>query len=855
MSNFPSYPTRSFSETQKFFVLDPQTGTPSFVPGSDLVNFLTPGTSFVFSESTRVSAQASNYKVGNLIQTAGAVTEGDGLASGFLVVPGGEGDFAMQNGNDLLVIRGDDLLREQLKEGVVRMPDLAAMESTSGRFDGDAARLVSGTGRDGDFRWDSSDLSSTLVLASATSDSVDDTTDTINDADHPFSDGDGVITQTTVNGLTAHTVYWVVNSTSGTYQLSATFGGGAVDLTGTTNVTIDHLLDPRQGIYVTPAADKTGAGGAWERALDGDPDARMFGYSNGDTISGIQDFMQFTGGLSVTDALNFSSDETITQSGARLYGDGSLTALPGSGASIVFQGDGSSIDLKVYGNENKAAVVQAVSASPDVITVDGALDFSVGDGLIIKSSDGFSRVLWAGNITSFAGNDLTVSTNAIDGDFANVAIGQTIHINESSNYHGFVKFSDLDHARVGDRFSGSSRDLRFENVNHVVHGNLRLDRAGVYYLFCFDIVGGAVSADNPHFYGRSVQGCRQVSLGDAISRDSLFTGQVLKGVHEAVLGGCASYNSPIMGLQVVEYPGSVPNTINPNLQADVVSRDVKIGDLYMDSGNFCCSIKSVDGLRLGDVVERRCYKSFFVDVAWSNVTLNSFSSFEHNAGGGNAFTSGAALWAQNGENFKVTGDLVVVGCESSSGSGCVFIDSVSGSVDIQGLSLENSEEFARIVSSGDVRIGEFRTADNVDGFQLLTLDGNQSVKVLGVESRESVNSSMDRVINNANGGNVKIQNARGYFSGSASPTDFIRDQSSDTAIEYESVYSEGSTNCVRITGASDHVTVSKAVAGSGTTNAVLLDNITDYLTVIACQGTIVDNTTAPNKTIVATNLA
>ncbi len=110
MSNFPGYTTRSFSESQKFFVLDPQTGTPSFVLGSDLVNFLTPSQNYVFSESTRVSAQASNYKVGNLVQTAGAVTEGDGLASGFLVVPGGEGDFAMQNGNDLLVIRGDDLL-------------------------------------------------------------------------------------------------------------------------------------------------------------------------------------------------------------------------------------------------------------------------------------------------------------------------------------------------------------------------------------------------------------------------------------------------------------------------------------------------------------------------------------------------------------------------------------------------------------------------------------------------------------------------------------------------------------------------------------------------------------------------
>lgn len=160
---------------------------------------------------------------------------------------------------------GDAVLRDETGGGIRRVDSLSGLESTPGRFDGDAARLVSGTGRDGAFRWSASDLSSTLVLASVTSDSVDDTTDTINDADHPFSDGDGVITQTSVNGLTAQTVYWVVNSTSGSYQLSETFGGGAVDLTGTTNVTVDHLLDPWQGIYVTSSSDKKGASGAWVR--------------------------------------------------------------------------------------------------------------------------------------------------------------------------------------------------------------------------------------------------------------------------------------------------------------------------------------------------------------------------------------------------------------------------------------------------------------------------------------------------------------------------------------------------------------------------------------------------------------
>lgn len=114
MSTFSGYKTKAFSESQKFFVLDPNTGTPSFVQGSDLVKQLTPNSNYVYSESTRTTAQATDYAIGSLVQTAGAEDPGDNLASVYLVVASGEGDFPMQNGNELLVVAGDDTLREQL---------------------------------------------------------------------------------------------------------------------------------------------------------------------------------------------------------------------------------------------------------------------------------------------------------------------------------------------------------------------------------------------------------------------------------------------------------------------------------------------------------------------------------------------------------------------------------------------------------------------------------------------------------------------------------------------------------------------------------------------------------------------
>jgi uncharacterized protein YjbI with pentapeptide repeats len=113
MSKIGSYKNTAFRESQKFLVLDPSTSSTSLVLGSDLVAYITPQIGSVKAESTRLSAENTDYKVGEIIQTSGATVVGS-LASVYLVVAGGAGDFPMLNGNDLLVIAGDDALREQL---------------------------------------------------------------------------------------------------------------------------------------------------------------------------------------------------------------------------------------------------------------------------------------------------------------------------------------------------------------------------------------------------------------------------------------------------------------------------------------------------------------------------------------------------------------------------------------------------------------------------------------------------------------------------------------------------------------------------------------------------------------------
>lgn len=106
MSEINGYPNRSFSENQKFVVVDPSTQTTSLVLGADVVSYITPSLNVVYSESTRVAAENVDYDVGTVVDTAGETTPGDGAAAKYLVVAGGTGDFPMLNGNDLLILEG-----------------------------------------------------------------------------------------------------------------------------------------------------------------------------------------------------------------------------------------------------------------------------------------------------------------------------------------------------------------------------------------------------------------------------------------------------------------------------------------------------------------------------------------------------------------------------------------------------------------------------------------------------------------------------------------------------------------------------------------------------------------------------
>lgn len=155
---------------------------------------------------------------------------------------------------------------------VKTVDDIAALKEV------DNARYTTAVVRDaskrGVFTWSGADLSATLAPASVTSTAVDSGTETITKTAHGLYTTDAVISTTSVNGLTAGTIYYVIRVTADTFRLASShanaISGTAFNLTGTTNFTVKRLADPLGGVYVIKTGGAVdGSTGAWVRQYEG----------------------------------------------------------------------------------------------------------------------------------------------------------------------------------------------------------------------------------------------------------------------------------------------------------------------------------------------------------------------------------------------------------------------------------------------------------------------------------------------------------------------------------------------------------------------------------------------------------
>lgn len=119
MSTIGSYPVSNFSPTQYFLVYEPSSQTLKRVLGSELVTAINGDAVYVRAVSTRAVAQTLDLEIGVILQTGGGTVAGDGGSGAFLVVATGEGDFVMNNGNELLALPRGSLAGSDLDGALV----------------------------------------------------------------------------------------------------------------------------------------------------------------------------------------------------------------------------------------------------------------------------------------------------------------------------------------------------------------------------------------------------------------------------------------------------------------------------------------------------------------------------------------------------------------------------------------------------------------------------------------------------------------------------------------------------------------------------------------------------------------
>lgn len=317
MSNIGSYKNTAFNESQKFLVHDPATGSTSLVLGSSLIDYITPRLNSVTAETTRLSAENTDYEVGTLVQTSGATAVGDGLASVYLVVEGGTGDFPMINGNDLLVITGDDDLREQLAsttpgEGasLVSFESGNTVQDLESTAAGEGASLVSMEGGPSVEVGTVKRVDSLAALKSLTG-----------------VDG----RQSSLSG-----------SRAGVFKFDAS------------DLSTEVTNDPQEGVYVAPDSDPTGASGAWVRQYSGAVNLKWFGaVGDGvtDDSTAIQAAIDFGEPIEIPEG-DFLADALSITSGMTMFGRSESCKIlhaTVAGESQLFNMDSNAGNVYIHG--------------------------------------------------------------------------------------------------------------------------------------------------------------------------------------------------------------------------------------------------------------------------------------------------------------------------------------------------------------------------------------------------------------------------------------------------------------------------------------------------------------------------
>ncbi len=302
-------------------------------------------------------------------------------------------------GRSLLTMAASADLRNDLDAApyVASRAAMLALDTTK-----DTTALFDGS----QWAWSSADQSASVTGSAIASSAVDSATETVTSVAHGLRTCDAVLAQTAVNGLALNTLYYVIRVDADNFRLASSranaLAGTAFNLTGTTAFSVKEHFDPDQFIWVTPAADLSGATGAWSQTKS-------------------------VPTYSATDRMNRLNDRLLVGSGATGW-NGLLKSAGGAGSWLFDEGAGTQQMHYILVNSIIAGVGDADGAGAPygvfgaVRTPAGATNTGViGITSFVKGrGTSGSSIAWGAYIDAVKGAAANTSVQAMEIEITNL---------------------------------------------------------------------------------------------------------------------------------------------------------------------------------------------------------------------------------------------------------------------------------------------------------------------------------------------------------------------------------------------------------------------------------------------------
>lgn len=237
-------------------------------------------------------------------------------------------------------------------------------------------------------------------------------------------------------------------------------------------------------------------------------------------------------------------------------------------SDITFEDcDGLNLIGRFTGNSLVTATVVSASAltgSTSSIVLDDASGFAVNDSIQVYRVTPFNARVYRGTVTSVAGNTLTLTDDTgIGGSIADAAAGMLCVAIVSGSLSRVV-INDSDGITVSGYYEKS---LVLHNCTNFTVPEVRCNVGEFRLEFCYNGSIGSVSVKRAPFYGFGAFKSRKFTVGQVTVDKAYFGGAVFKNNYDFSVGEMNIRQGMTYGVQIRDDTGTVPSTINPDLQS------------------------------------------------------------------------------------------------------------------------------------------------------------------------------------------------------------------------------------------------------------------------------------------------